>query len=661
MNYSQPNQMQNLEDMNKYWGFYDAKDQLKDFIYKAADTEFVKGNAARDAIRTVKDIERRRKAMREKFISAIGGLPSSDTPLNAKVAGVIQEDGFQIEKIIFESRPNVFVTANMYIPDGITKPRGTVQFLSGHWEQAKHADEYQIVCRTLVKAGLVVFAQDPVGQGERVSYYEPLLGTTTVRWGTGEHDYAGMQCLPLGQSIARYFVHDAMRGIDYLLTRPEVDKNKIGVTGNSGGGTQTSLMMVCDARIAAAAPATYLMSANGWMHTGGSQDFEQIWAGMTAAGFEHEDILLIMTPRPVLVLAVTYDFFPIEATRQTVARAQKFWNICEKSKNLELFEQVVDHHYTREMAVKSAGFFSRHLLGKKVEVDNSELKPIPVSQLLCTKTGQLRGEFKNAKFVHEENVASVKAILKETKGKLETARKAKALSWLTDRVFYNRKPCQQNLRVLYSGHCNDLCYNNILWFSQQNIINHALVFRDYRFADKKLPLTVAVWDDGTKNLRGHQEWLRGICASGRAVMVLNVTGTGAIEPKPINQYHLNVWYGTVCRLAHDLLWLGDSLTAFRTYDVLRALDVAKEIPDIVSDEIELYGHGRQGVYALLAATVDSRIKSLREDAPMTSYADFVCSRHYDDYDINSVILPGILHYCDLPELRKWLDKRYVKI
>ena len=117
MNYTQTNQIQNLENQNKYWGFYDAKDQLKDFIYKAADAEFAKGNAERNAIRTVKDIEKRRNIMREKFIAAIGGLPSSDTPLNAKVTGVIEEDGFRIEKIIFESRPNVFVTANMITPE----------------------------------------------------------------------------------------------------------------------------------------------------------------------------------------------------------------------------------------------------------------------------------------------------------------------------------------------------------------------------------------------------------------------------------------------------------------------------------------------------------------------------------------------------------------
>lgn len=181
--------------------------------------------------------------------------------------------------------------------------------MSGHHEQAKHHPEYQTVCQHLVKSGLIVLAIDPIGQGERLSYYEQALDGPTIRSCTGEHDYAGSQCWPLGDGLARYFVHDGMRGIDYLCTRPEVDSDKIGVTGNSGGGTQTSLMMVCDPRIAAAAPATFIMNRRTYLFAGGAQDAEQIWPGMSALGFDHEDILLAVAPKPVRVLSVQYDFF----------------------------------------------------------------------------------------------------------------------------------------------------------------------------------------------------------------------------------------------------------------------------------------------------------------------------------------------------------------
>ena len=146
--------------------------QLKDHVYRRSEAAFAAGEAARDEIKTEKQLKERQRRLRRAFIKNLGGLPSSQTPLNAKVVGRIKCDGFRIEKVIFQSRPKVFVTANLYIPDGITKPRGAVQFLSGHHETAKHTPEYQVVCLYLVKAGLVVLAQDPVGQGERYSYYE---------------------------------------------------------------------------------------------------------------------------------------------------------------------------------------------------------------------------------------------------------------------------------------------------------------------------------------------------------------------------------------------------------------------------------------------------------------------------------------------------------
>ena len=342
--------------------------------------------------------------MRQKFIESMGGLPSSDSPLRPQMVGTIQRDGYRIQKIIFESRPNVFVTSNLYVPNGITSPRGAVLFLCGHLEQAKCADEYQIVCQYLTRAGLVVFSMDPVGQGERHSYYERSSNQSTVRWGTGRHDYAGNQCWPLGDGIARYFTHDAMRAIDYLCTRPEVDPSKIGVTGNSGGGTQTCLLMICDPRIAAAVPVTFMMNRQTYMYANQAQDAEQIWPGMTAMGFDHEDILMLMAPRPVLVQAVTYDFFPIEGARKTVGRSKRFWEMYGKGESIEWLETETGHHYAKSMAKKTAEFFSRRLLDAMISPSDEAIEPLQQSLLWCTQTGQVRGEIAGSRAVYEENI-----------------------------------------------------------------------------------------------------------------------------------------------------------------------------------------------------------------------------------------------------------------
>ncbi|TVY05689.1 hypothetical protein [Paenibacillus cremeus] len=143
--------IQELE--NRVIRLYDVKSQLKAFIYQLSEEAFEKGDRARDQIKTIEQLEDRNAWMRQKFIESMGGLPSNDSPLRPQIVGTIQCDGYRIEKIIFESRSNVFVTSNLYVPDGITSPRGAVLFLCGHLEQAKCADEYQIVCQYLTRAG----------------------------------------------------------------------------------------------------------------------------------------------------------------------------------------------------------------------------------------------------------------------------------------------------------------------------------------------------------------------------------------------------------------------------------------------------------------------------------------------------------------------------
>ncbi len=317
---------------------YDVGDQLKLHIYNRSERAFAAGDAARDAIRTRAQLEKRKRHIRKFFIDCLGGLPATGGELRARTVGVIEADGFKIEKVIFESRPRHFVTTNLYLPNGLTKPRAALLLLCGHAEQAKQYPVYQGICQRFARAGFVVLALDPIGQGERLSYYEPTKGAPTVRSCTGEHDYAGIQCQPLGDAIGRYFLHDAMCGVDYLQSRREVDGRRIAVTGGSGGGTQTCMLMMADPRIAAAAPCCFLMNRSTYLWEGGAQDAEQIWPGFTAAGFDHEDFLLAMAPKPACVLAAKSDFFPIEGTRRTVARCQRFWKLYGRESDLVLFE-----------------------------------------------------------------------------------------------------------------------------------------------------------------------------------------------------------------------------------------------------------------------------------------------------------------------------------
>lgn len=634
--------------------FYDFRSQLQRFVYSRSEAAFDMGDAARDAVRTPQELEARRDFLRAKFIENLGGLPSMDTPLNSRTVGVVEQDGLKIEKVIFESRPGASVSANLYIPDGVTSPRGTVLFLCGHHQLAKHVEEYQTVCQYLARAGLVVMAQDPIGQGERFSYYEPSLKATTVDWGVPEHSYAGAQCLPLGDSIAKYFVHDSMRGVDYLLTRPEVDPNKIGVTGNSGGGTQSCLMMVCDPRIAAAAPTTFVMSRREYMFSGGAQDAEQIWPGTTALGFDHEDILLMVAPKPVRVMAVTSDFFPIEGTRRTVERSKRFWEMYAKADCVDLFEDFSTHLFTPTLAKAAATFFTKHFHGEAVTPKDEDVKVIEPSKLWCTKSGQTKGEIPGVRFVYEENQDRLAAIEKGKEALADQQRKDKALAWLKERVINSRKQCDMNPRYYMEMMIDNLQLHPAFWWSQEGMINHGFVFRDIAFVGKNLPVTLALWDGGTTCLLPHSDWIRKTCAAGRAVFVLDVSGMGHLlphafveGPDPLDLY------GAVFKMADDLVWLNDSLPAMRTYDVIRALDAIADWPNLDVNDVQGYANGRCGVYIQLAAGLDKRIGKIEVVGGIGSYAEFVKSRHYESRDVQSIVFPGILKYCDLPDLERW--------
>ncbi|MCL2518873.1 MAG: hypothetical protein FWF15_09955 [Oscillospiraceae bacterium] len=618
---------------NFYW--YDLRSQFTRYVYDRSNKMFRRNEAMLDAIASWDEIEARQRNIKEDFEKSIGGLPLSDHPssvttLNPRIVGTIECGGFRIEKIIFESRPHSYVTANMYIPGNLTGPAGTVLFVCGHHEQAKHAEEYQIVCRHMVQAGLVVFAMDPVGQGERMSYYDPETGQTTVRWGTGEHEYVGAQCFPPGDCIARYFMHDIKRSIDYLCTRPEVNPEKIGITGNSGGGTQSSMAMLCERRLAAAAPGTFIMNREEYMYTGIGQDAEQLWPDFTLNGYDHEDILLAMAPKPVLVLAVAYDFFPIEGTKKAVENVKRFWKMRGKEDDLELFVDMCDHHYTPKMATRMSEFFSEHLNGNKITPDSAAITTIEPSELWCTESGQVKAQFPGARFVYEENQDRLKS-------------KSISLEFLKSKVLDCRVPCDLNNRVVSQTVSDEYSVMRSIWRPQEGLFNHAYTFRLKEYAETTLPVTIAIWDGGTSKTGAHGDFIARECSKGRAVVVLDVSGTGAVLPYPINCHDVHNSFGTLFTHAYNLIWMGDSLPAMRTYDVIRAIDnLHGDWKYVDTGDIKLYLHGRYGYYGWWAAKLDGRIKSVESDEPYDNYESWIAARHYEDRDIYSIVFPGVL-------------------
>jgi len=208
------------------------------------------------SIRTEQDLLRVQEQIRTKLLAMLGGLPTRKTPLRSKITGRIPMDSFHIEKLIFESLPGVYVTALVYVPDDQKKSHPAVLVPPGHAPDGKA--HYQALCQHLVRRGYVVICWDPVGQGERSQFWDQKAGKSRYNLICAEHAVLGNLAYLAGTNLARWEIWDGIRAVDYLLTRPDVDSDRINITGTSGGGFQTALIAALDPRIKVAMPSCYI-------------------------------------------------------------------------------------------------------------------------------------------------------------------------------------------------------------------------------------------------------------------------------------------------------------------------------------------------------------------------------------------------------------------
>ena len=211
---------------------------------------------AKKRLRTKQDVEQYITSVREKIRTCFGPEPER-TSLNPRVMGVLDRDGYRVEKVIFESRPRFPVTANLYVPTNRTFPAPAVLGPCGHFAEAKAAEQYQSFAQGLARLGYVCLIYDPIGQGERIQYTTSEL-KSRVGPGAREHIYAGSQQFLVDEFFGMWRAWDGIRALDYLISRPEVDSTKIGITGNSGGGTMTTWLCGLDRRFTMAAPNCFV-------------------------------------------------------------------------------------------------------------------------------------------------------------------------------------------------------------------------------------------------------------------------------------------------------------------------------------------------------------------------------------------------------------------
>jgi hypothetical protein len=641
------------ESSNNSWlHFSDAPNSLYHHLTGQAYERLDQRSGNLRSLQSRTDWEQRQQQVRQKLMETIGPFPEK-TPLNAAITRTIEKDTYRVEHIVFESQPEFYVTSSLYIPDGVDLPAPAVIYVSGHTQDGYRANAYQHKILNLVNKGFIVFAFDPVSQGERLEYYDSETGDSVVGGPTREHSYSGVQAFINGSSLARYMTWDGIRAVDYLLTRSEIDSERIGITGRSGGGTQTAYIAAIDDRIHAAAPEAYITTFTRLLQSIGPQDAEQNLYHGIARGIDHADFLTVRAPKPTLLIATTEDFFSIQGARETADEVSGIYEAYGEPDYFSMAEDGGGHQSTQNNREAMYAFFQLHLNNPGDPADE-DVELLTDDELRVTSTGQVSSSL-GGETVFSLNRAEAEKKAEELQNKRgnysdhlsDIVQKAKELSGY-------REPETASSPV-FTGRIKRDGYVIEKYFVQGEgdyIIPYLLMVPDEP-SQKALVYLHPESKAAEAAENGEMEWFarNGFTVLAPDLIGIGEMGSGDVENystrvKHFNPVSFDVWIASVL--------IGRSVTGIQAGDVVKLSRLLREKEGI--DEV--YGAARKQMSAVLlhAAAFDETISRVALIEPYLSYRSMVMNRYYDP-GLHISAVAGSIGVYDLPDLAASLAPR----
>lgn len=650
---------QSQDDVNlfEFWKFYtDAENVMYKNSCKLAFEQLQEREAKIAQLHSRNDYLARQEEVKDKLLKLTGPFPEK-TPLNPRVTGMIRKGDFRVEKLMFESIPGYYVTAALFIPEKLKGKAPAIIYASGHTANGFRSPTYQHIIINLVKKGFIVLAFDPVGQGERLQYYDNKEGKS--RFGpTTEHSYPGAQCYISGHSPTRYFIWDGIRCVDYLLTRKEVDPERIGMTGRSGGGTQTAYTAAMDERILAAAPECFITKMEYVLKSIGPQDAEQNLVHMISEGIDHADLLEVRAPRPGLMITTTRDFFSIQGARETFREVKQFYHALGTGEHISMVEDDDVHSSTLNNREAMYAFFQKYL-DNPGSPEDLEVEVFEEEELWVTESGQL------ATSTGSETLYSLnKKIALNQHARLKQLRRSEDFNTHRIRVAEDARyfsgfqaPLQWG-KAVFSGRYvqEDYKLEKYLVPGSGDYMLPAALFSPLERQSNEVVLFLH--EQGMEHAALKDSLLiHSLIQQGYAVLLFDVPGIGSMGPgylkgdAYIDNTSFNQWFAGILS--------NKSIVGMRTEDILRITHF------IESDfgEFEILSALASGAICseiLHAAVFQQNIQKVILVQPFLSFAEIATSPEYAPAWIPSTVAGAIEKY-DLPDLMAALSPRKLMI
>ena len=572
---------------------------------------------------TLEEWNEHRRELRQRLGRSWGAFPETPCPLNPKKLGEIEREGYRIEKVVFQTMPDIWMTANAYVPEREGK-LPAVLCVHGHLRGAKQDRVVQSRCIGLARQGFFVLAVDAFGAGERGvgkalgEYHGELVAATLI---------------PTGRLLAGLQVYENTRAVDYLESRPEVDPERLGITGTSGGGNQTMYAGAWDRRFDGVVPVCSVGNYQAYLGVACCL-CETIPGALRYT--EEEGVLAMVAPRALMVINATRDSiqFSVGEAKKSIAGARPIFDLHGRAKAIRHVPVESGHAYNQEMREAMYGWMKLHLQG---EGDGQALaEPVIETmdpEVLRCYPGETRPDDwttlpQLAARIGRSLVDRIAA--PTTRDQFEEQARAMR-SALSEDVFTEKyRPGRPVLKARTGKE------GTIEFEPEPHIRIHARIDRGTGKG------TAIVLDVGGCERAASSPLAGKLRENDWTVVTIDLRATGRTAPS-------NDAIGSAVdhNSAQWSLWTGRTLLEQWVWDVRCTLDVLTHQDPELAENVTVVGIGPAGLVATVSAALDPRIEGV---VMVNTLASYVTAVRYENQRVGTLV-PGILRDVgDIPHL-----------
>ena len=638
----------------------DASQLLNEFLIGVAGEQFdERRRKVAKALESPEGVRDYKESLRENYLALIE-RETKRTPLNARITGEVRVKGYRIERVLFESRPNHHVTGNLYLPSKQKGRLPAVLVPCGHSVNGKAAEPYQSLCALLALNGCVALIVDTYGQGER-HQIRSTCGLSPMPSPTVRHTQLDIGSMLVGRDVVCYQAWDNVRAIDYLCSRPEVDQERIGVTGNSGGGTQTLYLAALDSRVRVAAPSCGLQTRERMFTLNGPADGCHHLPGEGRRMLEYADYLILCAPRPVLVLAGEKDsLFDINAVAFACREAKWFYKELGFLNHLDLFTANDKHGIGKELREADVWWFKKWFSHESAAVTEHGLVLQTDENLLVTKTGQVLSEFEEEESIVDKNLRLACSLGGRRSDFWQKSPKETQIAKLKSLLGFQEIRGDRKVASIERGetierefHIRKVVISNRDGFPLPTL----LCIPEPRKLG--LPVTLLLDPHGKNALFERGTDSPHLLEREKVIVGVDLRGQGETKDDPRGlRKHWTAW-NDEHRIGQTSLHIGRPLLGQRVQDVIDVLDYLEETGTAGRNGVALVGTGHCGLVALHAAAIDPRIAEVTVVGTIPSWTELIREPLARNHLKN--IVPNAMAHYDLADLIEAVKPRPVVV